>query len=129
VQRDQYCDLSGTRVMFVDDQDETRTFVRAVLEYCGAEVKDFASAAEAMDALPTWQPDVVLTDIAMPHEDGHAFASRLAAFDWQGKAAPPIVALTAFGIKADDEHFVEHLSKPIDPFALAHAVKRALTHA
>jgi CheY-like chemotaxis protein len=122
-QSDQYCDLSGTRVMFVDDQDETRTFVRAVLEYCGAEVKDFGSAAEAIEALRSWQPDVIVTDIAMPHEDGHAFARKLAALDWQG----PILALTAFGIKTDDEHFAEQLTKPIDPFALAQAVQRALS--
>jgi len=74
--RDQYCDLSGTKVLYVDDEFDARLFVRAVLEHCGADVKDCASAAEALVTLSDWRPDVILTDIAMPGISGYELAAQ-----------------------------------------------------
>jgi CheY-like chemotaxis protein len=123
--REQYCDLSGMKVLYVDDEFDARLFVRAVLEHCGADVKDCPSAADAVIALSDWRPDVILTDIAMPGEDGNALVRQLNVRDWNGAKVPPIVALSACGVPKLESGFAEYLSKPIDPLVLAQAVRRA----
>jgi len=119
--RDQYVDLTGIRVLFADDETETRVFVRTVLEHCGAQVRDCSSAAEALIVADQWQPNVVITDIMMPNEDGISLARQLKTRD----GSIPVLALTAGGIRKAEADFMEFLTKPIDPLELAQAVKRA----
>jgi len=69
--------LSGVRILAVDDEADTREMVKAVLEECGANVLTAGSAKEAFEALPGWNPDVLICDIGMPGEDGYALIQKV----------------------------------------------------
>ena len=69
--------LDGLRVLLVDDEMETREIISTVVERTGAEVKACTSAREALAELVEWRPDVILSDIAMPDEDGYSFIGRV----------------------------------------------------
>ena len=121
--------LRGIRALFVDDNEDARTLIRAVLETAGAEVALAASAEEGLAAFDTGSFDVVLTDIGMPAMDGYDFVRRLRA-GARGSAVPAI-ALTAYA-GADDEHralaagFQRHVAKPIDPLDLVAVVRSVI---
>jgi len=61
--------LEGVRVLVVDDQQDTIEVLTAVLGQCGAEVRSASSAAEALEMLQEWKPDVLVSDIGMPVEE------------------------------------------------------------
>ncbi len=130
-----FANLGDTRILVVDDEGDTRESVVAVLAHCGASVRSAASVAEAIGELRHGLPDVVITDIAMPAEDGFALLSRVRTLDAEldGRHTP-VVALTALA-GADDRHrilgagFDGHVAKPIDPSALATIVADTLRHA
>ena len=69
--------LAGTRVLVVDDERDAREAITAVLEHNGADVVAVSSAGAALDAIERSVPDVVVSDIAMPGEDGYAFIRSL----------------------------------------------------
>lgn len=69
--------LAGVLVLLVDDDDDSRQVVRAGLTRAGAVVKEAASAAEARRWLDAWTPSVIVSDLAMPHEDGFDFVRWL----------------------------------------------------
>lgn len=109
-------DLHKVRVLVVDDDTETVQAVRAVLEHAGAAVDTAGTAAEARRELDAWQPDVLVSDIAMPAEDGYSLLRSLRA----AHVAIPAIALTAFARREDAERalqagFQVHLAKPVDP--------------
>jgi len=119
--------LAGIRVLVVDDDPDMRDALQFVLEYYGAEVTLAASVAEAVAALLRSRPDVLLSDLAMPGENGFDLMLQMAAR--QGKSAPPAAALTAYARDEDREKalaagFLMHLAKPIAPDALVAAVAR-----
>ncbi|HXG57465.1 MAG TPA: GAF domain-containing protein, partial [Thermoanaerobaculia bacterium] len=95
--------LRRTRILIIDDEEQTRTFLSTFLERCGAEVRTGASAEEGLASLSGWTPDVVVSDLAMPHEDGYAFLERL-RLTVSDRARPiPAIALTAYGRPEDRE--------------------------
>jgi CheY-like chemotaxis protein len=103
--------------------------VSALLVSCGAEVQTAVSAPEALEVAGRWQPDVVVSDIAMPGEDGYAFLRALRA-----RGGPvgevPAIALTAYAGSADRSRllaagFHAHVPKPFDPVQLAAVVETA----
>jgi signal transduction histidine kinase/ActR/RegA family two-component response regulator len=119
-------DLRGLRILVVDDEADTREVLPALLESFGAEVRAVASTPEALAALPRFQPDVLVSDIAMPGEDGYALIRRVRALD--GKAGDlPAIALTAQAGERDRRRALEagfqvHLAKPVEPRDLVAAV-------
>ena len=119
--------LTGLTVMIVDDDDEGRSMVRAVLENAGANVTAITNAPEALQRLIVkgGRPDVLITDIAMPDMDGYAFAREVRRQpELQGLK---IVALSAFPqskVSGADSGFTEYLCKPIDPVVLVNAIAR-----
>ena len=118
--------LDGLSVLVVDDDDGSREMVAAYLESRNAVVLTAASAAQAMDVMQREQVDVLVSDIAMPEEDGYSLIRRLRAMDARG-AAIPAAALTAFAREEDRKQslnagFQMHLSKPIDRRSLINAV-------
>jgi PAS domain S-box-containing protein len=122
--------LSGYDILVVDDDDESRDMISAVLRHAGATVTAVESAAKALAHTESHHADIVLTDIAMPQADGYALQRQLRA---SGRLANTrIVALTAFPanvVSADEKDFDSYLRKPIDPFELAARLRDLVTPA
>ena len=119
--------LKGVRVLVVDDDPESLDVSAMVLRVAGAEVRTAAGPFSAYEVIATWQPTVVLTDLAMPGEDGFMlFRAMRTTFGERGVTVP-IVALTAYGTtenrtRALKAGFDLYLTKPIDPRQLTNAV-------
>jgi PAS domain S-box-containing protein len=119
--------LKGVRVLVVDDDPESLDVSAMVLRVAGAEVRTAAGPFSAYEVIATWQPTVVLTDLAMPGEDGFMlFRAMRTTFGERGVMVP-IVALTAYGTtenrtRALKAGFDLYLTKPIDPRQLTNAV-------
>jgi CheY-like chemotaxis protein len=112
--------LRGLRVLVVDDEPDTREMLTMVLSQCQAEVTTAASAREAMEILPTLRPDVLISDIGMPGEDGYALIRQVRALPPEQGGGVPAVALTAFARSEDRtlalvSGFQMHIPKPVDP--------------
>ena len=121
--------LAGIRVLVVDDDADTRDLVTAVLGQSGAEVLTAASAEEALDTLARARPDVLVSDLSMPGDDGYALLERVRALGLDRDGRVPAVALTAFA-RAEDRAralavgFAVHVPKPVEPAALVEVVAR-----
>ena len=118
--------LNGVRVLVVEDEPDARELVSAILVGAGAEVAASGSAAEAFQILNEFRPDIIVSDIAMPDEDGYSFMRRIRAVS--GAAAKtPAIALTAYA-RAEDKAaalaagFTTHVGKPFQPGELIAAV-------
>ena len=115
--------LEGVRVLVVEDQADARELLSALFRQHGAEVVSAGSATAALSALRRERPDVLVSDIGMPGEDGYwLIREARSLFD-----DLPAVALTAYASEADRGRalaagFHAHLSKPIEPSALISAV-------
>lgn len=115
-------DLFGLRVLVVDDEADGRQTIAAVLEHRGAVVETAASAPEAFECIRSGPPDVLVSDIAMPGEDGYDLIKRIRAMGSEAGRVPA-VALTAFAREEDAQRalaagFQRHASKPIRPAKL-----------
>src|SRR4051812_26467312 len=114
--------LSGVRVLVVDDEADARTTLATILQQFGAEATIVGSARDAFDAVSRDRPDVVLSDIAMPGEDGYSLIRRIrATVDATGL---PAAALSGYAdgdskALALDAGFQAYLAKPVDPSLLA----------
>jgi PAS domain S-box-containing protein len=116
-------ELAGLRVLVVDDEPDVRELLVAVLEHCRVEVRAVASAAEALAAVPAFRPDVLVSDIGMPGEDGYELVRKLRALPVEAGGRLPALALTAFARTEDRARallagFQMHISKPLDPSEL-----------
>ncbi|HYW18609.1 MAG TPA: response regulator [Nodularia sp. (in: cyanobacteria)] len=112
--------LAGFRILVVDDDEDSRFYITTVLAADGANVTTVESAAAALEILPELQPDVFISDIAMPGEDGYSLIRKIRALTKNGVAQVPAVALTAYAdsedrIRALEAGFQIHLAKPVDP--------------
>jgi PAS domain S-box-containing protein len=88
--------LDGLRVLVVDDEQDTREMLKAGLGQCGAEVTAAGSAAEALEALVAGAPDVLISDIGMPGEDGYELIRKVRALPAEEGGKVPAIALTAY---------------------------------
>jgi PAS domain S-box-containing protein len=115
--------LRGIDIVLVDDDSESRKVVAAVLRAAGATVTPFDSPQPALIAIDGHRPDIVITDIAMPEIDGHAFTRAMRERHYGGQLK--IVALSAFPPAADSSPaFDAHFSKPIEPFQFIEDIGR-----
>jgi PAS domain S-box-containing protein len=119
--------ISGVRVLVVDDDRDAVEVIERVLAGHGAEVRTARSAAEAFEVLAAWKPNVVLSDIDMPGEDGYGFIERLRALPREQGGAIPAVAVTAYGraqdrVRALTSGFESHVPKPVEPAELVAVV-------
>jgi CheY-like chemotaxis protein len=119
--------IKDVRVLVVDDDVATQDAVSEVLKGMGAEVRVAESAAAAMAAVAAFRPQLLLCDIAMPGEDGHAFIRRVRLLGADGGGGMPALALTALATDDDRERslaagFQMHLTKPVDLERLSEAV-------
>lgn len=119
-QLDESINLNGLRILVVDDEADARELLKTVLETYGADVTVAASGREAMEKLEEFEPQVLISDIGMPGEDGYSFIRRVRALDAQRGGRIPAVALTAYAREEDRRRsllagFQMHLPKPVNP--------------
>jgi len=119
--------LQGLQVMIVDDETDARDFLTVALGQYGAKTTAIASAQEALEMLKEWKPDVLISDIAMPGEDGYALIRIIRSLAVEQGGQIPAIALTAYAREEDRMRslcagFQMHLSKPVEPAELAKAV-------
>jgi signal transduction histidine kinase/ActR/RegA family two-component response regulator len=110
--------LDGLRVLLVDDEPEARQIITTVITRTGAEVTACTSAGEALAKLIEWKPDVILSDIAMPEEDGYSFIHKVRALPREKGGDTPAAALTAYARDIDRRQalaagYQMHIAKPI----------------
>ncbi len=119
--------LAGIRVLVVDDEPDSVHLARRVLEDCAAVVAVAYSAAEAFDHVRHARPDVVVSDIGMPKEDGYSLIQRIRREQNGGTSQIAAIALTAFARPEDrqralDAGYQAHICKPVDPRELVRLV-------
>ncbi|MFN6465625.1 MAG: response regulator [Nostoc sp. DedVER02] len=117
-QLDNQLNLSGIRVLVVDDDVDSKELADFILQEYGAEVIAVGSPFEAISTLIDFQPDVLVLDIGMPNIDGYMLLEQIRSLSPQGEQIPAI-ALTAYAGKLDKQQaisagFQAHLSKPVD---------------
>jgi PAS domain S-box-containing protein len=115
--------LDGLKVLVVDDEEDARALISTILEQQGARVTTVRSATEALEALALIQPDVIISDIEMPNEDGYALIKRVRELEPQKGGRTPAAALTAYARTEDRMRallagFQIHLPKPVEPAEL-----------
>ena len=112
--------LDGVRVLVVDDDSDTRQMLKAVLSECQADVITAASAAEAIREIEQRKPDVLVSDLGMPEQDGYELIKHVRETESADSVRIPALALTAYA-KAEDRvralagGYQVHLAKPVEP--------------
>ncbi|MCG3115210.1 MAG: PAS domain S-box protein [Candidatus Manganitrophus sp. SA1] len=120
--------LEGVEVLLVDDEADARELLTLILQRSGARVITVSSAREAIDRLKRKKPDLLVSDIEMPGEDGYSLIRRVRAREAErGEGSVPAVALTAYAGMADRRRalmagFQKHVPKPVDPAGLVAVV-------
>ncbi|HET9228997.1 MAG TPA: response regulator, partial [Thermoanaerobaculia bacterium] len=112
--------LEGLHVLVLDDEADTRELLVTAIEQCGARVTAVANVPDALSAVDREAPDVLVSDIGVPGEDGYSFIRKLRARGPERGGKVPAAALTAYArsedrIRALSAGFQTHLSKPIEP--------------
>ena len=119
--------LQGLKVLVVDDEADTGELIGEVLKECGSEVIVSRSAAEALEALEQHHPDILISDLGMPDEDGYSLIEKIRALPSDRGGDIPAAALTAYA-RAEDRMrvlrsgFQFHLPKPVDSAELVTVV-------
>ena len=121
--------ISGIRILVVDDEQDTRDLIRALLADAGAQVDAAASADEAMRLLQASRYDVLVSDVGMPAEDGYSLLRRLRAMPSGAGGETPALALTAYAAPDDRQRALQagfdlHVAKPVDPADLLAGIAR-----
>jgi CheY-like chemotaxis protein len=125
--------LSGLRVLVVEDDPDARELVTAILEDAGAVVESAESAAMGFDAVRRFHPQLLVSDIGMPDEDGYSLIRRVRALADDEGGTIPSIALTAYTRREDRDKaigagFTLHMGKPVSPLALVTAVRALAAH-
>ncbi len=120
-------DIRGLRVLIVDDDTDTLEILRVVLKQYGARVRIAVSTADALEVFHEWKPDVLISDLAMPVEDGYALIGKIRALSPEQGGNIPAAALTAYAAETDRHKssaagYQIHIAKPVDPAAIVTAV-------
>jgi PAS domain S-box-containing protein len=115
--------LAGLKVLIVDDDLDSREVLAALLALRAAEVKSAGSVVEALDALSNWKPDVLISDIGMPGQDGYDLIKAIRSRGAQDGGQIPAIALTGYATLQDVERalsagYQTHVAKPIEPRGL-----------
>jgi signal transduction histidine kinase len=123
VRRSGPVEVAGVRVLVVDDDEDFLDSLEVALRGQGAVVKTATSVQAALAALESWSPDVLISDLGMPDEDGYSLIRAVRA---RGSAVPAI-ALTAYAADHDRERslaagYQRHVGKPADPAGILEAI-------
>lgn len=93
--------LSGVKILAIDDSNDARELLKVVLEKFGADVAIASSVSEGIEVLAGWKPDVIVCDIGMPEEDGYSFIQKVRMLAPQEGGNTPAVALTGY-VRVED---------------------------
>lgn len=120
-------ELYGLKILVVDDDVDTRELIEWVLKRVGAEVTSVGSAREALEVLEREKPHVLVSDIAMPEEDGYTLLKTIRALPPERGGRIPAIALTAHSLVQDRLQslragFQSHVPKPVVPEELVEVV-------
>ena len=120
-------ELKDIKILLVEDDTDCRELVALVLSNCGAQVTAVASVREALRSFEKQRPDILISDIAMPTEDGYDLMRQLQQRQEANKPLLKAIALTAYAREEDQQRtkeagFTLHLSKPIMPIRVVKAV-------
>jgi CheY-like chemotaxis protein len=112
--------LDGVRVLLVDDDRDAVGVTEAILAGAGAEVRSCLGAVDVPEILRQWRPDVLVSDIEMPGEDGYSLIQKVRSLTPEEGGRTPAVALTAYGRLQDRQRalaagYSMHVPKPVDP--------------
>jgi signal transduction histidine kinase/CheY-like chemotaxis protein len=116
-------ELVGIRVLVVDDEVDARELLAVVLKSCGSQVMIAATATEALEMVKRLKPDILISDIEMPGEDGYSLIGRVRALKPEDGSQVPAIALTAHArvedrMRALSAGFQMHVAKPVEPAEL-----------
>lgn len=116
--------LKNLRVLIVEDEFDAREMIVAVLQGYGAQVEAASDVAAGLGFVESWLPDIIVSDIGMPGEDGYTFMRKVRALTPEQGGKTPAIALTAYArmedrFKALSVGFQNHLAKPVEPAELA----------
>jgi CheY-like chemotaxis protein len=116
--------LLGVRVLAVDDDRDSLDLIARIVTGAAGEVRTCASAAEGLRILQDWRPEVLVSDIEMPDQDGYAFIRKVRGLDASQGGKTPAIALTAYGriedrLRTLTAGYSMHVPKPVDPGELA----------
>jgi signal transduction histidine kinase/ActR/RegA family two-component response regulator len=119
----QLASLDGLRILVVDDEADVRDLVATILRQSGAAVTTVRSASEALEAFATVTPNILVSDIEMPGEDGYSLIRKLRTGALPAGRTVPAIALSAYAgpgdrMRALDAGFQLHVSKPVEPAEL-----------
>jgi len=122
--------LQGVKVLVVDDEPDSRDLLKTILSRCGSEVRCSESAAHAMLEFESWNPELLVSDIGMPNEDGYSLIRRVRELE-SDSARIPAVALTAYATDEDrlqalSAGFQIHVAKPIEPESFVTSIAEVL---
>jgi PAS domain S-box-containing protein len=125
-------DLTGVRVLAVDDDPDACDLMSILLTEYGAEVLTLSSAIEVLENFNAFRPDVFVSDIGMPDMDGYMLLQQIRSLCSEGSQIPAI-AVTAYAREEDRRHalargFQHHLAKPLDPEILVSAILELTCH-
>ncbi len=121
--------LGGVSLLVLDDDSDALDLFATVLRQAGAEVRIARAVREALELLRSWEPDVIVSDIEMPEENGYAFIRRLRSGEVPNGERIPAIAVTAYGgvserIKIVSAGFDSYVAKPVEPDELAAIIGR-----
>ena len=119
--------LAGVRVLVVDDDTDSRDFLVFALKDSGAIATAVNSASSALNVLVSFKPDVLISDIGMPEEDGYTLIRKVRTLPAAQGGQIPAIAVTAYAGDKDRHEaisagFQRHLSKPVIPDALVNVI-------
>jgi signal transduction histidine kinase/DNA-binding response OmpR family regulator len=122
--------LDGLRVLVIDDEADSRDLITAILTRYGSEVICTPSVSEAIRTFQDWSPDLVVSDIGMPDEDGFSLIKKLRKLRSKHAKQVPAIALTAYATTEDRARVLKagfqiHVAKPIEPEELVRSIVSA----
>jgi PAS domain S-box-containing protein len=119
--------LAGARLLLVEDDADARELMTAILVDAGLTVKSVCSALAALDLFPSFRPQLLVSDIGLPEQDGYSLIRHIRALDDEQGGSIPALALTAYTrpedrTKALAAGFTTHIGKPVNPADLLAAL-------
>ncbi|TMQ60214.1 MAG: response regulator [Candidatus Eisenbacteria bacterium] len=123
--------LGGTRILLVEDDPDSRELLAMVLSRCGADIVTVSSCRDALSAVASRRPDLLISDIAMPGESGYDLIGKLRSLSAEHGGTTPAVALSAYAGAEDASRalragFDVHVAKPVEMADLVRIVKELM---